>query len=442
MSAEEAKKNVSDISIALMRKRPLFGFLLKGMNIIFVNEDREDFGNGVTAHIKTDGDRIYIYRDFLKVDGKDQAYDILHELMHVVLKHNIRGVELIRKVSEKIGATAAMVVNVPMVVNIAMDAKVYRYMSNDGFYRKAGGIPYSLFSIFPSDELEKSSVEELVLKYFDKIDKMVNMAKYDFAGDMLPNLEPTHVEGGEADGEGEVDGEEKQEKGDGTPKEVVIQEAEKIYADKTLEEKIDKMVADAIVKARIAGVGGGKLENMIEGIYLSRRKIEWNRILGEELRSLALRYKINDWRKINRKLPFMIAGKSDVTLPKVYACIDVSGSIDDEDYKKFCAEVLKISKITSTTAIFWDDGINKIVKVRRASDLSKRVGYGGTVFMPVIRRLSREVKAGDAVVVLTDCWWYDDRDASESLDKLKCRKILVTVSKVVGKWDRVIEVKD
>jgi len=441
------RQSFSNIYLALVKKKPLFGFILKGMRVVYTGKEREDLGNGIVSHISTDGDTILVYKDFLKFSERDQLYDVVHEIMHVVLKHTVRGRTIIGTVAAKLGVDFK---SVAIVCNIAMDAKIYYYMKADRFDR-SGGIPYDLYNFFKDDDIEKKSVEELVIEYFKEMEKKMQEYKSiinpDIASPSIREEEKDRMEEEENDGEKEegreftyLDVGNEESKEDYT----VIQEPDELYNKYPIEEKIDRLIADGIVKSRMAGVGRGFIENVIEGIYLSGKKQPWYKILKEELGSHLVKYKINDWGRVSRKAPYVFAGKREVTQPKVFAAIDVSGSISNEDYRLFCKEIIDIAKLANVEIVFWDDGIVEKKRFRRKEDLEKRRGYGGTRFSPVLSELSKQIKREDILVVLTDCYWWDETSSCTLLDKIKCRKILVDVSdKVVwDKWDKVIRVSD
>jgi predicted metal-dependent peptidase len=135
--------------------------------------------------------------------------------------------------------------------------------------------------------------------------------------------------------------------------------------------------------------------------------------------------------------------------PRLIAAVDVSGSIDDEEYSKFCREVMRMVRLgMDGRFICWDTKAKDYGVIKNISDLKRRAGkdvtgYGGTTvtcLKPVLDGL--RVKSGDLLIVLSDGEWREsDDEAREFIRRYNCSKILVTTKYRHEGFDLVVEVK-
>ena len=181
--------------------------------------------------------------------------------------------------------------------------------------------------------------------------------------------------------------------------------------------------------------------------FLKRKPLPWYKILRRYLqlhfaRQFKATYKIPS-RK-HRDLP----GLEMYGRPRTFVAVDVSGSIDDEDYSRFCREVLAIAKAMGEVRfVCWDVKAKDYGPVRTKRDMLIRrdevSGYGGTKITS-LKPILDELRVGpaDLLIVLTDGAWYEGpEEIREFLGSLRCRKILVTTNYVHDGFDKVIKVE-
>ena len=361
---------------------------------------------------------MYIYKNALtdSVIKSHPVSTVKHEILHIVLEHCIRSVEIQKHLIMKYNLVPIKenMEKVHFFVNLAMDAKDNHMLALDGDNVDWG---FTGLNMWKKEEIEKDSVEELVEKIFD------------------PKNKPQA--GGFGAG---IDILQWGDDGNGT----TIQEGDKSFdglEGKELLDKLKQKVVESVVKAKLAGVEkGGILRRLEEDIVLPKQQTWWLR-LRSLLRSQLIKSKISDWRVVNRKLPNLIAGSRLIKKPKTVCCIDVSGSIGDWEYSMFVKEMLLASKESEVTAVFWDAGIQEIRRVRDSGDMKRSVqGGGGTVFKPVIKKL--DTKQYDILICLTDGYWSDTDAASEAIEKLhNIYKILLTTGSKIEGFNETIEVK-
>jgi predicted metal-dependent peptidase len=426
MSEQEVRMFLRDVKCAFMMHNPFFYFLLNNLEVVYidrVSEKRDDKGVVIAnTPLAVDGIRLIIYKNALG-DSFVKKYPmptIKHELVHIALGHCFRGVEIMRHTALKhnVLMTAENIEKVRFFVNLAMDAKDNYMLSLDkddvswGFNGKG---------FWSETEIAEDSVEELAEKMFDKIPH-TSVLGFGAGVDIQKFVGEESINGG-----------------------TMIQEGNPNFKNaegRELEALVKAKVIESITKAKMAGVERGGFLREIDELLLSPKQQAWWMRLRYLMRSQIVRSKITDWRVINRKLPNQIAGVKTIKKPKCACFIDVSGSISENEYRLFMAEMLLISKDADVTGVFWDGGIQEIRKIRCNSDIKKAVvGGGGTTFKPVLENFN--FNGYDLMVCLTDGVWYDREEAVKLLSKLyNVYRILCTTGSVVEGFNETIKIEE
>jgi predicted metal-dependent peptidase len=420
LSEEEVRKFVEDVKISFMMNSPFFYFMLNSLKIVYVDEVgevRDDNGELIAnTPVGVMGMTLYVYKNALG-DGLFKKYPIptlKHEILHIALEHSIRGVEIIGRMASKhnLVLTEENLKKVHFMVNIAMDAKVNYLLNLDGVNTSWGVKGDKMWSM---KDIEVCSVEELVDKLFESGKQPDGDGSGGFDILVFSNKEGK-----------------------------TIQEGDRSFDNlrgKELSDRLKHKVVESVVKAKLAGVGKGDMLRVLEDEFLNPKQAVWWLRMRQLVRSQLIRSKVSDWRCVNRKLPNQIAGSRLIKKPKCACCVDVSGSISDDDYRLFVSEMLLYSKDADVTAIFWDDGIQEIRKIRDKGDMRRGVaGRGGTVFAPVIRGIS--LRDYDIMICLTDSYWSDIKAASKELLRIRSTsKILVTTGHPIDGFDEMISIK-
>lgn len=441
MKMSEIREVFQNIKIVLARKKPFLYFLLNEMKVVY--EPQLQFPAA------TDGTKILLQDEFFKFDFPQQTYVTVHELLHTVFRHVIRTNKLARN-SELVRAFGGYE-RFFLVCNVVADAKV-NYCINSEF-RKAS-LPLHGFN---SETLEKKSFEEII---WDLLKKM----KGSGGGGSNKGKGKGQSGKGQGRGSGRTGNKIIDKILSGTEPEVEsltqkikdllqkkLQGGQEIQKGKDIDseipEEVEKKIIEAVkkayAKARMAGKGAGTLERIVQELFESQ--VPWHKLLRKLVQNWSVRMKINDWRRINRRVPNVLPGHQVLSDRKVYAFIDVSGSISDEEWNRFVSELVRPLKNIELQVIIWDDDIREEVKIRSKAQLLKLKpkGYGGTDFYPVIQKYRKIVKPGDLMVVFTDGYISRWNDCQKILKTMRgVQKVLVTVAQKVEGFDDVIEVKE
>jgi predicted metal-dependent peptidase len=91
----------------------------------------------------------------------------------------------------------------------------------------------------------------------------------------------------------------------------------------------------------------------------------------------------------------------------VYALVDTSGSIREDELKLFLGIIKHEARQAQVFAIPWDADAFEVLKAERPADVARKIarkmrGGGGTVCLPVLKKVHRLMKGGDAVIMLSD----------------------------------------
>ncbi|RLF12938.1 MAG: hypothetical protein DRJ69_00120 [Thermoprotei archaeon] len=104
----------------------------------------------------------------------------------------------------------------------------------------------------------------------------------------------------------------------------------------------------------------------------------------------------------------------------VWCLVDTSGSIGEDELRYFLGIVKHEARRASLRAIAWDAEAYEVLKAENPQQVARRVapmmrGGGGTVILPVLKKVHRFMNHGDAVIVLTD-GEISDAEKSETLE--------------------------
>lgn len=384
-----------DCLAILARRFPTLYFLLRQLRVVY----KDDQGLA-----ETDGRVIRLYRGWMEQDEIGRIVTLIHELIHVLLKHPFRKVEMVsRKLSEGYNPKV-----LDVLANVAMDAKV-------NFYIRSLGIKYELcFYSFNLNELKKLSVEEL-------FELLLNRKMVGFPCDL--------VKPGSLGMDGLILNEGKRDLIDASPE--------------ILEDILDRVIAESLIAAKTAG---HRLTGFEEWILndLFRSGVSWRCLLRQTITDGIAKTFMQTWIRISRKSKDF-PGYRQISKPHIWCFVDVSGSVSYEEFKLFMSEVLRASKESSgVTLVTWDVRVKDVKRVRSFRDV---IGVrfrrgGGTRFAPVISEFRDRIKATDVLVCLTDGCWADVEMAVPLIRKVRAiRKILVTTYRDVEGFDTVIRIR-
>lgn len=386
----------NDVLLILLRKFTSLYFLLKSVRVVYLNKEKTFSYGRMRFKIvaETDGRTIYLYPEWMKLDERNRLIVLIHELLHLMLLHPFRKLEMVRGEKHK---------GLEILANMAIDAKVDYYITKFG-------IDVNLPDYFSKDEIEKLSAEELFEKLVENHPE--NISPPDL-------LEPL------SNFEGEI-----------------LNEGKKIIEANSLDElenELGKIVTESLIAAKTAGKLSG-FEEWILSLLLESR-LNWTVLLRRAVASSLAKSYVQTWSKLNRKSKHF-PGYKRITRPHTWCFVDVSGSISYEEFKQFMSEVLKVSRESEVTLILWDTEIKDERRVGSLKDLLsvKFKHGGGTTFSPVITHYIQRIKTHDVMVCLSDGVWFDTDEATKLIKRIKASKILVYTSKNVSGFDVNIKI--
>jgi hypothetical protein len=353
-------------------------------------------------------------------------------------------------------------------MNILADAKANQYLEK---YRESlrpqnrGVWTEDIEKIFGIEKVKEKSLEELIEELAKKVEKKIieipNGAILDFPApiDVFGEGERRQKDKDRKGKEREREGKEKQEKekeGEGGGKEKEEEKKEnkggdgdKEKEDKEREEKpkgdeekgdkkeknksvlnegdkkdretndLDKRWAEKMLEILIStktiGKDPGYLQRLIE--ELLKPMIDWRRILRTALTKGIGRNVRRTWARPSRKISDLYPGKEMLKMNKVIVMIDTSGSIGENELKRFVSEVYGILRETSKVVVIpWDATVYDPIELRGMSDIQKLKtsikGGGGTMIYPALKLVDEKFSSYDMFIIFSD-WYIGDINTDE-----------------------------
>lgn len=354
--------------------------------VMMMGETSVDDEPGITAY--TDGVNKRYGRGFLQAVCKQQEEVnglILHENLHIGLRHMIHNIDLFREDRSLANQAADYVVN-DIIMNIK-DKSLVRL--------PAGGCYDARFHNMNMREVYRILKQE---------------------------KEQGGGGGGNKSGEGETQGQgggggyqfdEHDIDGEGSAKEMTPEQA------KAMEARIDRAIREG---ALLAGRLGIDLPRAVT--ELLEPKIDWREVLREFVTSSCRGKDEYTWRKFNRRLlpnDMYLPTVEDETIGEIVVAIDTSGSISQQQINEFATELVSICEAVTPDAVrvlWWDtmvhgeqlftDDYNNI------GAMLKPMGGGGTRVSCVSEYMNKKQIKAEAVLVFTD--GYLESDVRWSVD--------------------------
>ena len=438
---------IKEFKSYLMRRSPFLAFSLDELKVIYVDDDDP-------RYITVKGDEIRVYRNAEKLSDPEFAYAILRAVIHGIFYHGLRANRLIRELGLSKGPQLAKDV-VKDVARLSADIVAWRMMPQR--IKSLFGFNEMVLKDFIGEDWKVLSMEDIFWRLVQVVPAkaiVIDLLKAKAGDNIIEDLEGEEGRGKEGKGEGNGDGTSNKSKEDGRRGQKSKGEGrgEDDYSESRLFEIAEKRLANVIMRTiNFSQLSAGteeseEIRKLLEE-FLKRKPLPWYKILRRYLqihfaKQFKTTYKIPS-RK-HRDLPGLeMYGK-----PRTLVAVDVSGSIDDEDYSRFCREVLAIAKAMGEVHfICWDVKAKDYGPVRTKRDMLIRrdevSGYGGTKITslrPILDEL--RVSPADLLIVLTDGAWYEGPEEIRAfLGSLRCKKVLVTTNYVHDGFDKVIKVE-
>lgn len=379
-----AKELLTKAKVILQAEHPFFSYLLFYCKFhpIPKGEKKGKFNLPVETIAIDKHLNVYYNEDFVEQNAEYIKGLLVHEIMHVVLKHHPRFEDFKDDEHQK----HQMLANVSMdaVINLSLFKMAIRLPSDvikpdkqDGYLHKLGND-----ALNPKVKVDGSSWEEVYME----LKKQMKEAPQGYQGDMVA---------------GSDEGEDKDKKEGESPD---------TENGQLSESQVDEIIQEATNYSKLQGKLPAELERLLDEVY--NTTTPWQKILKQNMQSF-IPYDFN-YKRPNRRAYGMgtfMPQQNKRPSVKIYAAIDTSGSVSQEEMNYFISELYTICKqfmILELTVMFCDAEVHQTVTIKDEKDINllKPSGYGGTDFKPVFTKLNKEFKAGsqDILVYFTDGW--------------------------------------
>lgn len=402
----EARRVVENITAWLMLKEPFLALLLRRTTIAVAER-------GLAY---TDGVRIYVSpRSWLALPDADRAFVLLHELMHIILRH----VPRIQQLRRRYGLPA-------WVYNFVADAKANQEMP--GFFKN---VELVMRPITPEDVERTFGVMRPREKSFEEIIREIHSR-----GAPAQSVQVIVDLVAESPEEGERKGGERASEAfaEGGREEFVIQEGDepagRPMSSAEIEERVARKVVEVFMTLKAAGRDPGRWERLVS--ELLRPRVDWRRVLRSALAKGLGRSVRRTWGRPSRKAPGLLPGKELLGHGKIVVMVDVSGSISEKELAQFLAEAHAVAKeVGRVIVVAWDADVQGEFEIRRYADIRKiKVrGGGGTMIGPALKYVLEKHRDASLYVILSD-WEIGDLDeVGDLLKKIADRTVAVSTSR-------------
>ncbi len=149
-------------------------------------------------------------------------------------------------------------------------------------------------------------------------------------------------------------------------------------------ERLKDIVGNAASEAARSNSWGSVSHSVKKEIMESlKTKVDWRKVLRFFVKSSQRANKTSTIRRINRRYPYVHAGRKSNRVANIAVSIDQSGSVSDEMLSKFFAELNQLSSVASFTVVPFDTKVDpdKVFVWRKGQNRNvERVLSGGTCF--------------------------------------------------------------
>tara|TARA_R110000824_G_scaffold329185_1_gene516001 strand:- start:171 stop:1397 length:1227 start_codon:yes stop_codon:yes gene_type:complete len=215
-------------------------------------------------------------------------------------------------------------------------------------------------------------------------------------------------EGQPSDGQGDGSGSPSQGQGDSMPDTMDdhsgwgdASEEVRDMAKERLKQAVEKAAQDAASGDKGWGTVSQEVRKQI--MDMIRPKVNWRSVLRYFIKTSQRADRTSTVRRLNKRYPYIHAGKKIKRQAKIAISIDQSGSVSDEMLTSFFAELNGLAKLAEFTVIPFDTEVcesNVYVWKKGKRQIAERVLAGGTCFDAPTRYVNG--KGFDGHIILTD----------------------------------------
>ena len=179
-------------------------------------------------------------------------------------------------------------------------------------------------------------------------------------------------------------------------------------ANEIAQERLKKMVEEAVEETAKNGRGWGTVSSKMRAEIVEKVKtksVDWKSVLRYFIKTSVNADKHNSMKRINRRYPYIHAGRKTARTANIAISIDQSGSVDDNMLAAFFEQLNKLSEIATFTVVPFDDKVfeEKVYVWRKGQKHKKeRVLCGGTNFDAPTEYVNRN--NFDGHIILTDMY--------------------------------------
>ena len=319
---------------------------------------------------------IYNPDFFAKLPDNQVRGVLIHEFYHLVFEH------VTTRKPEGID---------PKLWNIATDLAINSIIGKDNlpdFVCMPGG---KNFEDFPSHQASEFYLE--LLKQQQKEQEQNGKGKGD-------KQDPQQGQGG---GSGEGDNNQQFDSHDEWGEGGEAADAAREIAAERIKEAMEKAADDCNKNNSWGSVSHSVREDIMQRL---KTKVDWKKVLRYFIGRAQRSDRTNTIRKINKRFPYIHAGRKTNYSAHIAIAIDQSGSVSNEMLNEFFNELNKLATLATFTVIPFDDAVfeSKIYTWKKGEKRKwERVLSGGTSFQAVTDYINKN-PAYDAVLLLTDMY--------------------------------------
>ncbi len=350
----------------------------------------------------TDGIRVYVNCEwFRRLSDRGRLAALLHEALHILLQHPVRGSALPPEHHELANIAADAVVDVKLkelgLSNSLIDGVTIRDVEE--LLMAAGAEARDI------ESMSFEEIYELLLKALRRIAKAVarlcrekgcrDLLRPGACRDCIVIHVPLWLDDSVSD-----------------PREAARRMANEILSKSMHSEKK-------------AGSGYAGIERLVREVAEPRLSLE--KLVRYAL-SAAMGPRVKrTWSRPSRRGDTW-PGKLLMGVKRILVAIDVSGSISDRELSEMIGAVIDAARSIRPQRVrvyTWDVRIEKIVEARSPAILAKNLrgtpGGGGTILSNALREIEKEARSTDYLIVMSD-WELFDPEVAERLMARLSRK--------------------
>ena len=369
MSDKKTKKPKFDLNVytfRLLQQEPFFAALSRRIHKYSTNAIPTA---GVCVNKSTAQFEMVYNPEFMESLPDNQKLGVLmHEFYHIIFEH------LTTRLPE--GGMSKMW---NVATDLAINSHLMDKLPEMGCFPSKEGTPFEKYPVGLSSEAYYKMLQE----------------------DEQFKKEPEDGQGEGGDGEGDGDGGELSDYNMDSHDGWSDADAEtRAMAKERLRDAVEKAAKEAA-----SGKGWGTVSSSVKKQIMDMitPKVDWRKVLRYFVRTSQRSNKRSTVRKLNKRFPYIHAGKKITRQAKIAISIDQSGSVSDQMLASFFAELNTLSSIAEFTVVPFDTEVDEsqvFVWKKGQKKTWERVMCGGTCFDAPTKYVNGQ--NFDGHIVLTD----------------------------------------